>query len=122
MRKRADVRSQSNRHTGCELFAKFLRMQVEQFLFALRSVRSHSVGGEVFRDGKRGYREYVLLPHQPHGLIAELECVINGHDPSLRRIQRPRLAGRISRSAVKPAIRSSRAARVAMIVRCGTDS
>src|SRR5437660_9540810 len=89
MRKRADVRSQSNRHTGCELFAKFLRMQVEQFLFALRSVRSHSVGGEVFRDGKRGYREYVLLPHQPHGLIAELECVINGHDPSLRRIQRP---------------------------------
>src|SRR5947208_3764889 len=73
MRKRADVRSQSNRHTGCELFAKFLRMQVEQFLFALRSVRSHSVGGEVFRDGKRGYREYVLLPHQPHGLIAELE-------------------------------------------------
>src|SRR5437016_7776717 len=92
MRKRADVRSQSNRHTGCELFAKFLRMQVEQFLFALRSVRSHSVGGEVFRDGKRGYREYVLLPHQPHGLIAELECVINGCDSSLRGIQRPGLA------------------------------
>src|SRR5437667_11348475 len=94
MRKRADVRSQSNRHTGCELFAKFLRMQVEQFLFALRSVRSHSVGGEVFRDGKRGYREYVLLTHQPHGLIAELECVINGHDPSLRGIQGPSLLGR----------------------------
>src|SRR5437773_12573653 len=97
MRKRADVRSQSNRHTGCELFAKFLRMQVEQFLFALRSVRSHSVGGEVFPYGKRGYREYVLLPHQPHGLIAELECVIYGHDPCLRRIQPPRLAGRMYR-------------------------
>ena len=28
----------------------------------------------------------------------------------------------MSRSAVKPAIRSSRAARVAVMVRCGTDS
>ena len=37
-----------------------------------------------------------------------------------RRICRPRALGAISRSAVNPAIRSARAANVAIIVRCGT--
>src|SRR5437867_5778188 len=92
MRKRADVRSQSNRHTSCKLFPELLRMQVEQFLLALRSVGSCSVRGEVFRDGKRGHRKNMLFPHQPHGFVAKLKCVINGCNASLCSVQGPGLA------------------------------
>src|SRR5436309_7415340 len=92
MRKRADVRSQSNRHTSCKLFPELLRMQVEQFLLALRSVGSCSVRGEVFRDGKHGHRKNMLFPHQPHGFVAKLKCVINGCNASLCSVQGPGLA------------------------------
>src|SRR5439155_1703087 len=92
MRKRADVRSQSNRHTSCKLFPELLRMQVDQFLLALRSVGSCSVRGEVFRDGKRGHRKNMLFPHQPHGFVAKLKCVINGCNASLCSVQGPGLA------------------------------
>ena len=48
--------------------------------------------GEVFEDGEGGDGENLFLPHQPHGLVAQLIGVIDGNDTRLRGIERSRLS------------------------------
>ncbi len=52
--------------------------------------------GEVLDDGERRNGEDLLLAHEAHGLVGELEGVIDGDDAGARGVERARFAGGVN--------------------------
>ena len=91
--KGADVRADSHGHTGSELLAEFLNVQIVELMLALGSRGSRGMVGEIFGDRKGGNGEDLLLLHEAHGFVAQLVGMIDGDDAGLHGVEGARLTG-----------------------------
>src|ERR1700683_3483516 len=71
-------------------------MQVKHLAIVRSLLRCVRMFREIFENGKSWNSEYLLFPHDPHGLVAQLVGMVDRNDPSLRRIKRARFAGRMN--------------------------
>ena len=92
----ADVGSDGDGHTGGKLLAELIRVKGDHEAFAFPLFGRRGVIGEVFEYGERRDSEDLLLTHDTHGFVAELECVIDGDNAGARGVQRTRFSGGVN--------------------------
>ena len=100
MREWANVRTHRHRHARRELFAKLPRVKIEHLAFRRGLRRSCGMFREVFENREGRHGKDLLVAHDPHRFIAELEGMIHRHYARAGGVKRPGFSGGVYRHAL----------------------